>query len=78
VCVCVCVCVCGVGGGGGATSKPYFQGRKYNLRAFVSILRGIDLRWAIALAVKRRNSDQGEQKFGLCTLVTVDAFKISL
>jgi hypothetical protein len=60
------------------TSEPYFQGRKYNLRACVSILHGSDLRWAIAVAVRRRSSGQGEQKFGRCTLVAVAAPKISL
>jgi hypothetical protein len=33
---------------------------------------------AITLAVKHRSSDQGEQKIGHCTLVTVYAPKISL
>jgi hypothetical protein len=43
----------------------------------VSILHGSDLRCAIALAVKHRSADQGEQKFGRCTLVALDAPKIS-
>ena len=67
VCVCVCVCVCmcmcvfyfppllfctktfreG-------TSKPYFQERKYSLRACMANLHGSDLCLAIVLAVKHR------------------------
>jgi hypothetical protein len=47
------------------------------LRACMSILLESELRWAIALAVKHTSSDRGEQKFGRCTLVTVDTPKIS-